>query len=165
MLLDEGLIAREGERWKPARDLADVVLPPSIEAVLAARLDRLGAGGAGRGSARGGDRPHLQLGRSACDFTRGRSRRQSPAHSRPSFAKEVVFRDAQALSGAEAYRFGHILVRDAAYKGLPKEKRAELHERAATFSRSPRATAPPSTRSSSVTTSSRPSASGPSSGR
>jgi tetratricopeptide (TPR) repeat protein len=47
--------------------------------------------------------------------------------------KEVLFRDAQALSGADAYRFGHILVRDAAYKGLPKETRAELHERAATF--------------------------------
>ena len=41
MLLDEGLIAREGERWSSTRDLADVVLPPSIEALLAARLDRL----------------------------------------------------------------------------------------------------------------------------
>ena len=28
-------------RWEPVRDLADVVLPPSIEALLAARLDRL----------------------------------------------------------------------------------------------------------------------------
>ena len=31
--------------------------------------------------------------------------------------KEFLFRDARLLSGADAYRFGHILVRDAAYKG------------------------------------------------
>ena len=44
--------------------------------------------------------------------------------------KEVVFSDAQLLkSGEDAYRFGHILVRDAAYRGLPKETRADLHER------------------------------------
>ena len=47
--------------------------------------------------------------------------------------KEVVFTDAQLLSGEDAYRFGHILVRDAAYRGVPKETRAELHERFATF--------------------------------
>ena len=41
--------------------------------------------------------------------------------------------DAQLLSGEDAYRFGHILIRDAAYRGLPKETRADLHERFATF--------------------------------
>ena len=44
MLLDEGLIVRHGGRWEPARDLSSVVLPPSIEALLAARLDRLAPG-------------------------------------------------------------------------------------------------------------------------
>ena len=44
MLLDEGLIALHGTRWEPVGDLAQVVLPPSIEAVLAARLDRLAPG-------------------------------------------------------------------------------------------------------------------------
>ena len=47
--------------------------------------------------------------------------------------KEVVFTDAQLLSGEDAYRFGHILVRDAAYRGLPKETRSELHEQFASF--------------------------------
>jgi class 3 adenylate cyclase/tetratricopeptide (TPR) repeat protein len=132
MLLDEGLIAREGERWKPARNLADVVLPPSIEALLAARLDRLEPAELAvvqRGAV---------IGRI---FSWAAVRAISPEEEQAAVAgaleallrKEVVFRDAQALSGAEAYRFGHILVRDAAYKGLPKEKRAELHERAATF--------------------------------
>ena len=52
MLLDEGLIALHGTRWEPVGDLAQVVLPPSIEAVLAARLDRLAPGGSRSSSAR-----------------------------------------------------------------------------------------------------------------
>ena len=47
--------------------------------------------------------------------------------------KEVVFTDAQLLSGEDAYRFGHILVRDAAYRGVPKETRSGLHEQFASF--------------------------------
>jgi class 3 adenylate cyclase len=132
MLLDEGLIAREGERWQPVRDLADVVLPPSIEALLAARLDRL-------------EPVELAVLQRAAVigriFSWAAVRAISPERDQGAVAaalealmrKEVLFHDAQALSGADAYRFGHILVRDAAYKGLPKETRAELHERAATF--------------------------------
>ena len=65
MLLDEGLIVRHGSRWEPVRDLAEVVLPPSIEALLAARLDRLEPAGAAGAAARIGDRAHLRLGRRA----------------------------------------------------------------------------------------------------
>ncbi len=53
--------------------------------------------------------------------------------SRGCCARRSSSRDAQLLSGEDAYRFGHILVRDAAYAGLPKETRAELHERSPTF--------------------------------
>jgi len=34
-----------------------------------------------------------------------------------------------SLSDEDAFRFGHILIRDAAYGGIPKEVRAALHER------------------------------------
>jgi class 3 adenylate cyclase/tetratricopeptide (TPR) repeat protein len=132
MLVDEGLIVRHGSRWEPERDLAAVVLPPSIEALLAARLDRLAPG----------ELAVLQrasvIGRI---FGWGAVRELSPEPERATIGdalegllrKEVVFTDAQLLSGEDAYRFGHILVRDAAYRGLPKETRAELHERFATF--------------------------------
>ncbi len=43
--------------------------------------------------------------------------RRSPTRSQGLLRKEVVFSDAQLLSGEDAYRFGHILVRDAAYRG------------------------------------------------
>jgi len=132
MLLDEGLIVRQGNRWEPVRDLAEVVLPPSIEALLAARLDRL-------------EPAELQVLQRASVIGRifgwGAVRELTPEPARDGLAtalqgllkKEVVFTDAQLLSGEDAYRFGHILVRDAAYRGVPKETRAELHERFATF--------------------------------
>ena len=132
MLLDEGLIARQGSRWEPVGDLAGVVLPPSIEALLAARLDRL-------------EPAELAVLQRAAVIGRifgwGAVRSITPEAERDRVAvalegllrKELVFTDAQSLSGEDAYRFGHILVRDAAYRGVPKETRAELHEKFATF--------------------------------
>jgi tetratricopeptide (TPR) repeat protein len=43
--------------------------------------------------------------------------------------KELVRPTRSELAGDEAFRFRHQLIRDAAYEGLPKELRAELHER------------------------------------
>ena len=43
MLIDDGLLVRENGRWAATRDLAAVPVPPTIQALLAARLDRLGA--------------------------------------------------------------------------------------------------------------------------
>lgn len=131
MLLDEGLIVLAGTRWEATGNLAEVVLPPSIDALLAARLDRLEPG----------ELAVLQraavIGRI---FSWSAVRAISPDEDQgiagaleALMRKEVLFRDAVALGGAEAYRFGHILVRDAAYKGLPKETRAGLHERLASF--------------------------------
>ncbi len=43
--------------------------------------------------------------------------------------KELVRPDRTQLPGDDAFRFRHLLIRDAAYDGLPKSARAELHER------------------------------------
>jgi tetratricopeptide (TPR) repeat protein len=47
--------------------------------------------------------------------------------------KELVRPDAPTLPADEAYRFRHLLVRDAAYESLPKASRASLHERFASW--------------------------------
>lgn len=47
--------------------------------------------------------------------------------------KELVRPAAAQLSSDEAYRFRHLLIRDAAYGSLPKAVRAELHERLAAW--------------------------------
>ncbi len=43
--------------------------------------------------------------------------------------KDLVRPDKAALLGDDAFRFRHLLVRDAAYDGLPKSVRARLHEK------------------------------------
>jgi tetratricopeptide (TPR) repeat protein len=47
--------------------------------------------------------------------------------------KELVRPDKAQLPGEDAYRFRHLLIRDAAYEALPKATRAELHEGFATW--------------------------------
>ena len=42
--------------------------------------------------------------------------------------KELVRPDTPQLAGEDAFRFRHLLIRDAAYEALPKASRAELHE-------------------------------------
>ena len=41
MLIDDGLLSREEGSWRTTADLTQVAIPPSIQALLAARLDRL----------------------------------------------------------------------------------------------------------------------------
>ena len=57
--------------------------------------------------------------------------------------------------GDNAFRFRHLLIRDAAYQAMPKEVRADLHERFAvwmrTVGRSPRSTRSSDTTSSKLT--------------
>jgi predicted ATPase len=43
-------------------------------------------------------------------------------------AKELVGPERSLLPGDDAYRFRHLLIRDAAYDAIPKADRAALHE-------------------------------------
>ena len=89
-------------------------VPGSIEALLASRLDRLGADERARRAARRRRRAAVLLGGAAAlgpvDALAGaRTGGLRPAGSR------------------EVYRFHHVLVRDVVYAGTPKAERAELH--------------------------------------
>ena len=42
MMIDSGSLHLADERWEPTGNLADLDVPPSIQALLAARLDLLG---------------------------------------------------------------------------------------------------------------------------
>ena len=43
--------------------------------------------------------------------------------------KELIRPDRAEFAGEDAFRFRHLLIRDAAYEAMPKEQRADLHER------------------------------------
>ena len=127
MLIDDGLLRRVNGHWEPAADLSRVSVPPTIQALLGARLDRL-------------DFEERQVIERAAVvgkvFYHGAVAELSPEALRPRVGthlmtlvrKELIRPDRSAFRREEAYRFRHLLVRDAAYQGMPKEIRAELHE-------------------------------------
>jgi class 3 adenylate cyclase len=130
MLIDEQVLVREGSAgWRVAKDPAGLPLPASISALLAARLDRLPAA------------ERLVLERAAVigeAFTTrslealvGDRERELQQLLLELERKELIRSRPQRQAGEEEWRFGHILVRDAAYAGLPKLARASLHEAAA----------------------------------
>jgi DNA-binding SARP family transcriptional activator/tetratricopeptide (TPR) repeat protein len=106
-------------------------LPGSIEALLAARLDLLGP--AERvtlecASALGDRFPVAALAHLAPPDLRA----LLPRHLEALVRKELL-RPARLVGGGDGYRFRHILVREAAYRRLPKTDRADLHERYASW--------------------------------
>ena len=112
-----------------ARDAGDAVeVPPTIQAVLQARLDTLD------------ERERSVIERGAVEgkiFHRGAVtalapeslREEVPGRLLSLVRKELVRPERTQIAGDDAYRFRHLLIRDAAYEALPKATRAELHER------------------------------------
>ena len=104
--------------------LAERALPETIQALLAARLDRLGPGERAvleRGAVVGKEFTAGRR-RRAARSGRGADRRRAPADAR---------RHAASCGRAATAQFGfrHVLVQEAVYRAAPKRLRAELHER------------------------------------
>jgi class 3 adenylate cyclase/tetratricopeptide (TPR) repeat protein len=105
---------------------AAVAVPPTIQALLAARLDQLDPA----------ERVVLERGSvEGRMFHRGAVQALSPDEAQlagPLTAlvrRELLRPDRPQFPGEDAFRFRHLLIRDAAYDALPKAARAELHER------------------------------------
>jgi tetratricopeptide (TPR) repeat protein len=104
----------------------EVTVPPTIKALLAARLDQLEPAERmvlERGSVEG------QLFHSAAVQALGRPPDPVERQLVGLVRKELVRPERAQLPGGDAYRFRHLLIRDAAYDALSKAVRAELHER------------------------------------
>jgi tetratricopeptide (TPR) repeat protein len=109
-------------------DAAEV--PPSLRALLAARLDQLE------------DAERRVLERGAIEgevFHRGAVQALAPEELQvtPRLAdltrKQLIRPARPLLAGEDGFRFRHLLIRDAAYEALPKTVRAALHERFAAW--------------------------------
>ncbi len=103
-------------------------IPPTLSALLAARLDGLHAGeraAAERGAVEG-ELFHVQ----AVAAMSPPAERAEVVSSLAALAERDLVRRAPAQFDADvAFRFKHALVRDAAYAGISKRARALLHER------------------------------------
>jgi class 3 adenylate cyclase/tetratricopeptide (TPR) repeat protein len=105
-----------------------MTVPPTIHALLQARLDRLGDDERAvieRGSVEGEVFHQTAVMQLAPDRVRSGVPQQLLALVR----KQLIRPSAGTLPDDEAFRFRHLLIRDAAYDGLPKATRADLHER------------------------------------
>jgi class 3 adenylate cyclase/tetratricopeptide (TPR) repeat protein len=127
MLIEEGRLTRVGKTWhmNPAPGATQV--PPTIQALLAARLDRLNPE----------DRALMQRGavigrvfqRAAIvELLPEAERARLDQGLRTLLVKELIKPEANR-EGDNAFRFRHLLIRDVAYESLPKRERADLHRR------------------------------------
>jgi predicted ATPase/class 3 adenylate cyclase len=128
MLIDDGLLRRERGRWTLGELKGALPVPPTIQALLGARLDRLP------------ETERALLTRVSVEgnvFHRDAMRELAPAALATDvdrslaalIRRDVIRPDRSSFGDDEAFRFRHLLIRDAAYRSLPKETRAHLHER------------------------------------
>ena len=103
----------------------EIEVPPTLQALIAARLDQLDAP----------ERSVLERGAVEGEvFHHGVVQALTPEEPRLTtqltslVRKELIRPDRPLFAREDAFRFRHLLMRDAAYQGLPKAKRAELHE-------------------------------------
>jgi class 3 adenylate cyclase len=131
-LIDDGFLVTAGDGWSATGDLRQLTIPPTIQALLAARLDGLN----------GEERTVIE--RAAVEgkvFHRGAVTELAPEPMRGQvrdrlaslMRMELVRPDQASFAGEDAYRFRHLLIRDAAYQALAKQTRSELHERFAAW--------------------------------
>jgi DNA-binding SARP family transcriptional activator/class 3 adenylate cyclase len=109
-----------------------IEIPPTIQALLGARLDRLEA------------EERLVLGRAAVvgkEFSRTAVAELLPGDARGSYdaqlrvlvRRELIRPQRPLFADDEGFQFRHALIREAAYASVPKQVRAELHERYAAW--------------------------------
>ena len=128
MMIDDGMIRRSAEGWVASSDIRSLTVPPSISALLAARLDRLAP------------TERVVLERAAVighTFDLEAVENLCPEGLRVEVrtaleglaGRDLVTPDEPDPARPAGYRFQHILIRDAAYQGLLKRTRAELHRK------------------------------------
>ena len=132
MLRDDGLLASGKGNGGRARSVASSTVPPTIHALLGARLDRLsdeeravihGAAVMGK----------VFSWSAVLDLVPDPLRPRVGPILQSLVRRELIEPDRTAAFGEDAFGFHHLLIQEAAYRQIPKELRAELHERFATW--------------------------------
>ena len=128
MLVDDGVLARDGDRWRLTIDADAIEVPPTVLSLLASRVERLPDD----------ERQVVELASViGTEFDRGLLGSLAGVDvgvRLGALIDRLRRKDLIEPSGAWAgdhpvYRFHHVLIRDAAYRRLLKGHRADLHER------------------------------------
>jgi class 3 adenylate cyclase/tetratricopeptide (TPR) repeat protein len=125
MLIDDGLLRPSNGSWEIVGDVGDLAVPPTIQALLAARLDRLARD------------EHAVLDPASVigvEFPTPAVHELSPEALRDrvgslleSMTTKQLVRPTGSVIGE--YRFNHQLIRDTTYQSMLKRGRAQVHER------------------------------------
>jgi len=113
-------------------DEHQLVIPPTVQALVVARLDRLGP------AERDLIRCASVLGQqftvpALLALLPTQARREAPRHLKTLEQRELLTTGGRASSGATGLGFRHVLIQLGAYATLTKDARATLHERAASW--------------------------------
>jgi class 3 adenylate cyclase/tetratricopeptide (TPR) repeat protein len=129
LMVDEGRLILKGGTWVATDGSADAPIPPTISALLAARLDSLPVE----------QRRLLDVASvmgqvfypAAVRAIAPRVDGEMEPQLRGLVRQQFIRPERSDIPQTEALAFRHLLIRDAAYEGLPKAERADLHERLA----------------------------------
>ena len=124
-LIDEGRIVRDGSRWRATEEIEEIVIPDTVQAVLAARIDLLppverrallSASVVGRVFWTGSVAQLLDGGDETDDVL-----------ARLEDRELVLSQVGSRIAGEREFLFKHVLTRDVAYGTLARRDRARAH--------------------------------------
>jgi tetratricopeptide (TPR) repeat protein len=127
-LIDQGGIVRTEDRWRAAKSITEVVIPDTVQGVLAARIDLLApeekktlqsAAVVGRVFWTG---PVERL-------LNGQADEVNDILGRLESRELILVRLGSSMAGDREFIFKHILTRDVAYESLPRRNRGPAHAR------------------------------------
>lgn len=128
MLIDDGLLQTGVDGWEAMTDIDKVAVPPTIQTLVAARLDRLSLE----------ERQIIECASVVGKvFTAAAVSELLPPAVRPRLQdhlvsmirRELLQPQASTIPGELTFSFKHILIQETACRRIPKEVRAELHEK------------------------------------
>jgi len=127
MLMDSGRIEQRGGRWVAVEGVQAVKVPPTLQGIITARLDRVPP--AVKALLQCASLPSNLFTTSALAALAGES--PKPEHLREAVRRDLLVEgdERSALGSGHAYRFKHVLVRDVAYSTILKAERSVLHDR------------------------------------
>src|SRR5215831_17473028 len=127
MLVDEGVVQQTPGGWIVGKEIEALSVPPTIHALLASRLDALPA--VERAVVDVASVIGLEFAVDAVEaLVPDAVQNEVDSRLDSLIQKRLVRRARTQDAPARILRFDHILIRDAAYGGLLKRRRADLHE-------------------------------------
>jgi class 3 adenylate cyclase/tetratricopeptide (TPR) repeat protein len=125
MLIDDGVLSLGAADGPSADEPTAIAVPPTIHALIAARLDRLDA--SERAVIEAASIEGKEFSRQRLEALVGDGARDPVDVDLHALIRKDLIRHVGASE--DTFRFRHQLIRDGAYEGMPKELRADLHER------------------------------------